>query len=189
MITSNYNFSDCYVLTTGEVAGSAGGVMFDLFNATGGQPPQDVVLLGLYAIPKTDVAVSGVVSARFDVFRTRSAGGSGTGHSYQSSATNALNISPFDTLQSSLPSQISARQAPTQPVLNDWLQSTYVFPEETSAAAIAAQGIQLLPDGQGIPPFVLHPGQGLVVMQGTVASVNSYVFKLIFGLAESNKPL
>lgn len=190
MNIQKYDSLSTYVLTTGEIAGGAGAIMFDIFNATGGQPPLDILLLGLYAIPKTDVAVTGVVSARFDLMRTKTVGTGGTGYSYASPATDALNISPFDSLAGAIPSQITSRQAPSGgATATHWLQSVYMFPEETNAAAITIQNQNLLPDGPQIEPFVLHPDQGLVILQGTVASVNSFVFRLVFGLAGSNAPL
>lgn len=173
-----------YNLITDEIAGGANKVMMDLFNASGNDsPPIDLCLLGLYIEPKTDVAVTGVVSARFDIFKTNTAGTGGTSNSYNAPASNAINITSFDSNAASLADgHISARSAPTSGAsLVNWIWSAFVFPEETNAGSVLAGKVQLLPDNPQIEPIVLHAGEGIVIKQGSVASVNSFVFKIIFG--------
>lgn len=177
---------DTYMLNTGEIAGGASKVMMDLFNAS--NSGVDLIILAAYITPKTDVAVTGAVSAVFNLNRTTSIGTGGTGHSYKGSAPLVLNITPFDTNQPALPPGVTARQAPTGGATPaDWILSEYVFPEETNAAAITQQNIDILNASEQTPPIVLHAGQGIVFSQGSVASVNSYVFTIVFGVGSAQK--
>lgn len=173
-----------YILSTDEIAGGANKVMFDIFNNSGNEtPPHELLLLAFYIAPKTDVAVTGAVSARFDAFRTTAIGTGGTSNSYAAPVSSAINITPMDSTASNLSGgSVSARSAPTGGATTSaWLFGDYVFPEETDAGVHVAQSLNLLPDGPQIEPFVLHPGQGMKVIQGSVASVNNFVFTLVFG--------
>ncbi len=179
-----------YVLQTDEIAGAANKLMFDLWNGsnTGTNPNRsDIIILGIWAEAETDAAVSGVVSARFDIYRTTTKGTGGTTNSYNAPAANAINISSIDSDAPSLSgTTITARSAPTAGASKSaWLWSTYVFPEETNAGAVLAGRYQILPDTNSVKPFVLKPGNGLVVQQGSVASVNNYVFRVIFAIADN----
>ena len=148
-----------------------------MFNATGSG--QNVIVEAIYAQPKTDVAVTGAVSARFDISRTSSAGTSGTSVPYATATVTGSTIAPLDSRSPDL-STVTARIAPTAgATITTFLTYTYVFPEETNAAAFATNNINILRENA---PIILHPGQGLLIQQDTVASVNSYSFQIIFSL-------
>lgn len=176
-----------YILNTDAIAAGANKVMFDIFNNSGQDSPnRDLLLLGLYCAAETDVAVTGAVSARFDWYRESTACTGGTTFAYGASDPTKLTISPASsgspTLQSTT---LSARTAPTSGgALMDWLGFTYVFPEETNPAPIIQQNQNLLPDGTHVEPFRIAPGEGLKVIQGAVASVNNYVFTLVFATVQ-----
>lgn len=176
-----------YILNTDEIAGGSGKVMLDLFNNTANDtPPHDLLLLACYITPKSDVAVTGAVSARFDLFKTSSIGTGGTIASNDAPTATAINISKMDSNSLSLSgSQVTARSAPSGgAALKAWIRPVYVFPEETNANATTMQAQNLLPDGNQIEPVVIHPSEGLAIIQGSVASVNNYVITLVFGRTE-----
>lgn len=181
----------CYILNTDEIAGGASKLMFDLFN---GSSNKKVIINAVYAFPKSDVAVTGVVSARFDFYKTNTKGTGGTGNSFRSPTAGALNISPLDSAAATLLDQgitgedieagISARLAPTAGAnKKHWLFPWYVFPEETAASAPLQQSQNAIPDIDGVDYPVLDTGEGLLVQQGSVASVNSFLFTVVFTLA------
>lgn len=190
MNIAKYNIESSYLLVTDEIAGAGGKVMLDLYN---GSSDKRLLISGIYAIPKSDVAVTGVVSARFDIFRSSSAGTGGTANSYRSPANNAINIVPLGFGAPSLLNQgitgeteiagIRARSAPTGgAAIKEWLFPVYVFPEETSDSVPITQGNNLLADTDAAEPLIIARNNGLMIQQGSVASVNSYLFKIIFSL-------
>lgn len=182
MNISKYNrLEGTYILNTGEITVGANKLMFDLFNASPSN--KNILVFGLFAVAKGDVAVTGVVSARFDVYRTNAVGTGGTSVTYGSTAKNIINIAPMDTQNPTLPTQINARQAPTGGcTIEDWLFQHYSFTEETNAGIYQQQNTNILNSLGDVEPLVLRQGQGLMVQQDTVASVNSFVFRVIFGI-------
>lgn len=173
-----------YVLATDEIAGGASKLMLDLFNAIGSN--KTVLIAGIYAMPKTDVAVTGVVSARFDIFKTSAIGTGGATATYNGTANNAINIMPMDSANGALPSQITARSGPGGgATISGWFFPTYQFPEETNAAGSIAQTYNLLKELPEMQPLALREGEGILIKQGTVASVNNFVFIIGFGLVPS----
>lgn len=174
---------DTYILMTDEIAVGAGKVMFDLFNNTAAiSPPTTILILGWYVAPKTDVAVTGAVSARFDMYRTSTIGTGGTTASYNGGVPTAPTIVPMASGSPSLSgTQITARSAPTGGALKGaWLNSIYAFPEETNTAAIMQQYQNIMPDGPQVEPFRIGKGEGIVVQQGSVVSVSNFVFTIVF---------
>lgn len=165
-----------YVLNTGEVAAAANQIVFDLFNPA--NSGEDVLIKAMYIVPKTDVAVTGVVSPKFDVFRTSAIGTSGTTVGY--SATTAIRtITPLDS-ENVPPNGITARIVPTGGATSAaYLISEYPFSEETNAGTFVNAQINALGE---LAPIVLHQGQGFAVRQGSVASLNSYMFIVVFEL-------
>lgn len=169
-----------WVLNTGEIAGGSSKLMADLFNAAGSG--YNVIIEGIFVRPKGDVAVSGVVAARFNFLRTSSAGTSGQTIGYASASETAASIIPFDTEQNPIPTGISARTTPTGgATITVRLADTMVFSEETSPAIYNDQHMNVLKLGRKIR---LRPGQGLLIKQGSVASVNSYEFDVYFTVEE-----
>lgn len=139
-----------------------------------------IEIRGLWAIPKSDVAVTGLVGVEIGLYRTSAAGTGGTAYTYNGgSASTAHVITPWDsanttTLTTSL---VTARSVPTGGATISalwWAQ--YVFTEETNAATYISAYTNLLPIGTQNQRLTLNPGQGLLVKQGTVAGVGSMAF-------------
>jgi len=151
---------------------------WELFN---GSSATTVTVRAVYPIPRTDTAATGVVSARYDFYRTTAQASGGTAHNFESSSTLAPNISRVDTNDPTLVgSGISCSTVLTSITTDSWLWTTYVFPEETNPAAILIQGINMIPQRTWGKEFVLRPTQGLAIKQGTVASVNQTAWLIAF---------
>lgn len=189
---NNVRVGKSYILSTDAVASGASKVMLDLFNGT--NSANKLIIAGIYVLPETDVAVTGAVSARFDVYRTSSAGTGGTASSYRSPSPAAINIAPLSSDAPSLLDQgitndnvipgIRARSAPTGGAApKHWLFPYYAFTEETNAATILQQTQNIIPNLDGIEPLIIDRGEGLMIQQGAVASVNNFTFLVLFSLA------
>lgn len=171
-----------YMYMTPSVVVGASKLYFDLFNASGSGKIIDV--RGLWAIPKTDVAVVGAVATRLDLYRTSAVGTGGTAHSYKSPTPDVAggNISPMDTVNAALPAQITARWLPTAgATIAEWMIATYAMTEEASTSmAYIGQYQNLLPALTFGQKLALNEGQGILMKQGTVASVGSMSFLMAF---------
>ncbi|CAN0504271.1 unnamed protein product, partial [Phaeothamnion confervicola] len=106
----------------------------DLFNASGSG--KTLELRGLWAIPKTDVAVTGVVSVEIGLYRTSAVGTGGTAHTYNGgSASTTHVITPWDTANAAPPTQVTARSLPTGgATISALYWAQYLSTEETNAA-------------------------------------------------------
>jgi hypothetical protein len=152
-------------------------VFFDLHNGSAGT----LRLRSLRAIVQTDVAVTGVLGVRLDLFRTSAVGTGGTAAATTAStATTGAAFWPWDG-GTALPSGITARITPTAGATSSqYLWPAYVFTEETSPAAHLAQDFETVPALPKMQPLVIPAGQGVKVVQGTVASVGSIGFLATF---------
>ena len=154
----------------------------DLFNASGSGKILEV--RGLWAVPKIDVAVTGVVGIEMGLYRTSAVGTGGTAHTYNGgSAMTTHAITPLDTANAALPAQVTARTVPTAGATIGaiyWAQ--YVFTEETGAGTHLIQYQNLLPVTAYGQRITLREGQGLLIKQGTVAGVGSVGFLGVFTL-------
>lgn len=169
-----------FILNTDELAVSASQICLDMYNPA--NSGDDVLVQAIYAIPKTDVAVTGVVSARFNIFRTTSAGTSGQSIGYAATSAGKT-ISPLDS-ENTYNSNITARVTPTGGAANGaFITHCYPFPEETADAAQSNSNQNILGEAR---PLVLHEGQGLAIKQGSVASVGSFTFIVVFELRSTN---
>ncbi len=171
-----------YLYATPAAAAGASKLYFDLFNASGSGAVIDI--RGVWAIPKTDVAVVGAVAIRVDLYRTSAVGTGGTAHSYKSATIDVAggNICPMDTNNAALPAQITARWLPTAgATISEWLLPTYALGEEAATSqAYMTQYQNLLPNLLWGQKFALREGQGLLVKQGTVASIGNIGFLVAF---------
>lgn len=164
-----------YRLLVPEIVAEASQVLFDLFNASGSN--KVMIVNGVYAVPKGDVAVSGVVAIKNELYRTSAVGTGGTAATAGGSDPTVPTVVKSDTSDSDLPTGVTARKEPTGgATVDDLVSNGYVFSEETNAAIYAIQNQDLL---RGMP-VVLRPGQGLAAKQGSVASVNSYAYIVDF---------
>jgi len=98
-----------YMYMTPAAAVGLDKLYLDLFNAAGSGKIIDV--RGIWVIPKTDVAVVGALGVRVDLYRTSAVGTGGTAAAYKSATRDVAggNITPFDTLNSAPPAQVTAR--------------------------------------------------------------------------------
>jgi hypothetical protein len=140
-----------------------------------------VEIRGVWAIPKSDVAVTGVVGIEVGLYRTNAIGTTGVNHVYSSgAAATAHVITPYDTANSSTffgTTGISARAVPAGgATISALYWAQYIFTEETNAATYVGAYTNLLPVGIMTQRPTLRPGQGLLIKQGTVAGVGSMAF-------------
>lgn len=155
---------------------AAGKNYFDLHTTT-----SRIRLRKLFAVVATDVAVTGVVGVRLDIMRTSTVGTGGTAAVTTNSASKtAAAIWSFDGT-TALASGVTARLAPTGGATDEqWLFPAYAFTEETGLPAQVVQFYNLLPELSTEQAIELAPGKGLKVTQGTVASVGSIGFFVVF---------
>lgn len=179
-----YGSLPTYLYTTPAAAVGAGKLFLDLFNAAGSGKIIDV--RGIWIVPKTDVAVTGAVAVRIDMYRTSSVGTGGTPAAYKSPVPDVAggNISPMDTVNAVLPAQITARHLPTAgATIAEWLIPTYSLGEESpTSMAYISQYQNVLPSLTVGQKFALNPGEGILLKQGAVASVGSLGFLVAFTL-------
>jgi len=149
----------------------------DLFNASGSG--KIIEISGIWAIPKSDVAVTGVIAVPIGLYRTSAVGTGGTSHTYNGgSASSAHVITPWDTNNPSLPAQVTARANPTGgATIAALFWEQYLFTEETNAATYVGAFINLLPELPGMQRITLNEGQGLLIKEGPTASpIGSFSF-------------
>ena len=172
-----------YFFATPPIAVGANKLLADIFNGAGSGRVMDI--RGIWLIPKTDVAVTGVVTARVDVYRTNAVG-SGSSNAPEANATPDPGTgcwSKFDENNAALPAQVTMRTAPTAgATITKWLFGTYVFTEETGPGAQLTQFQNLLPTFVYGQKLVLREGQGVLFKQGVVASVGSVSILVAFTL-------
>lgn len=171
-----------YLYATPAAAAGADKLYFDLFNASGSGKIIDV--RGIWCIAKTDVAVTGAVAVRVDIYRTSAVGTGGTAHSYKSATRDVGggNICPMDTANAALPAQITARWLPSGgATISEWMIPTYALGEEAATSmAYMTQYQNLLPMLTWGQRCALREGQGMLVKQGSVASAGSIGFLVAF---------
>ena len=173
---------ESYLYATPAAAVGASKLYFDLFNASGSGKKIDV--RGVWVIPKTDVAVTGALGIRVDLYRTSAVGTGGTAAVYRSATPDVAggNICPLDTTNAALPAQITARHLLTAgATIDDWLFPTYSLGEETATSqAYMSQYQNLLPALSVGQKLTLREGEGLLAKQGTVAATGSIGFLAVF---------
>ena len=153
-------------------------IYFDLFN---NQASTVLRLRKLFAVVATDVAVSGTLGVRVDVMRTSAVGTGGTAAvGPTSSSKTAAAFWPF-TPGNSLPAGVTARTVPTGGATDQaWLFPSYLFTEETNVSTQVTQFFNLLPELSTEQSIELPQGNGLKVVQGSVASVGNIGFLVVF---------
>lgn len=174
-----------YQWQTPDAVGGANKLHADFFNAAGSG--KVVRILGVYPAIKSDVAVTGVLSIRFDLYRTSAVGTGGTAAAYKSATLDVAggNITPFDTSNAALPAQVTARHLPTGgATISEWMQRGHCFVEETNAATHNCDGQTNYVSNGSLTTdrITLREGQGLLLKQGAVASVNNIAFRIVFSL-------
>ena len=171
-----------YVYATPTVAVGASKLYFDLFNATGSGKVIDV--RGIWIIPATDVALTGALGVRYDLYRTSAVGTGGTAAPYKSATPDVAggNINPFDTNNAALPAQITARWLPTGgATIAEWLFATYAPGEESATSqAHMTQYQNIIPVLTVGQKLTIRENSGILVKQGTVAATGNTKFLVAF---------
>lgn len=157
-------------------------LFWTIFNATSSAKILEV--RGVWAIPKSDVAVTGVIGVEVGLYRTSTVGTGGTLHTYNGGTTSATHvITPWDTANAALPAEITARSVPTGgATISALYWAQYIHTEETNASTYIGAYTNLLPVGTMNQRLTFNEGQGLLIKQGTVAGVGSLAFLIIFTL-------
>lgn len=165
-------------------AGTTGGRLYaDLYNSSASTSVVEV--RGVWAIPKSDVAIAGIVGVEIGLYRTNTIGTTGLLWNYNSTlGSTGHSITPYDTNNSSAvfaTTAVSARALPAGGAAIaalHWAQ--YVPTEETHAGTYVAAFTNLLPAGIMSQQITLNAGQGLLIKQGTVVGLGSMAFMAQF---------
>lgn len=156
-------------------------VFGDLFNASGSGKTLRVI--SAFAYVDLATAITGTVGVQLSLTRTSAVGTGGTAATADGTSLTANTISKFDPSAAALPSQVTARAAPSGgATAGAWLATRYPFTEETNAgSAIAgALGCEFI---RNVGSDLLVPeGTGLRFVQGTVASAGNVAFEVNFEL-------
>ena len=173
-----------YCWMTPAAAVGASKLYLDLFNATGSGKLLDI--RGIWAIPKTDVAVAGALGIRLDLYRTSAVGTGGTVWAYRSATPDVAggSVTPFDTLNAAIPAQITGRYLPTAgATIDDWVFVTYSLGEEVATSmAYISQYQNLMPALFWGQKYVLREAEGILLKQGAVAATGNISFLIVFTL-------
>lgn len=171
-----------YMWATPLTAVGANKLYADLFNATGSGVVLDV--RGIWAIPKTDVAVTGALGIRLDLYRTSAVGTGGTVAAYKSATQDVGggNINPFDTNNAALPAQVTARHLPSGgATIAQWLFPTYSLGEETATSqAYMSQYQNLIPVLLVGQKLTIRENSGILIKQGAVAATGNVHLLIVF---------
>lgn len=170
-----------YVWSVPAAVVGASKLFADLFNASGSGKVIEV--RGVWAVAKTDVAVTGAVGVELGIYRTSTVGTGGTAHTYNGgNVATAHVITPLDTDNAALPAQITARAAPAGGATISALYWPNYIPTEEAATSMAYLMAvnNLLPIGVMTQRLTLREGQGVLLKQGTVAGVGSIGFLGLF---------
>lgn len=165
-------------------AGAAGAnkVYFDLFNASGSGKTMRII----HVIPVVSgaVAVTGAVAVDLFLTKTSAVGTGGTAATSEGTALTAATITRMDSNNTALPAQVTARLAPAGGATAGAVVSgCSVFTEETNAGTYLGHMNDLVTRNKlGIQSVVCNEGQGIRVVQGSVASVGNIGFDVIFEL-------
>lgn len=166
------NNSATYILNTNEIAAGSNKIFLDLWNSAGSE--SKLLIKSIQVLTKTDVAATGVVSVRHNVFRTTSQSTGGTSVPYNSVNPATATIVQWDTRIGALPAGVIAKtSAVSAGNIGQFITHEYSFSEETNAASYFEHNI--LPH-----PIIINQEEGLMIQQGSVASVNSYSIVVVF---------
>jgi len=155
-------------------------VYFDLFNASG----SGVIVNVKSVIPVVSgaVGVTGAVAVDLFLTKTSTVGTTGTAAVNEGTSLTACTFTGHDT-DSFRPGGVTARLTPgggaTAAGVLSWVS---VFTEETSAATYSKVRDLVRQGYNSIPPVSLAGGQGIRVVQGSVASVGNIGFNVLLDI-------
>lgn len=173
-----------YGLITPPIAVGASKLLLDIFNATGSGKVIDI--RGAWIIPKMDVAVTGAVAVRVDMYRTSAVGTGGSTVVADSPTMDAATGSfwKFDESNAAIPAGITARVAPTAgATISRWLFPSNVASEESpTSMGYLSQWQNLIPQFFYGQKLTVRENSGVLFKQGAVASVGSVSLLVAFTL-------
>lgn len=173
-----------YFYCTPPIAVGADKLLADMFNATGSGKVMDI--RGAWLIPKLDVAVTGALAVRVDLYRTSAIGTGGTAASVDVATRDVAggNLTKFDESNAAIPAQITARVAPTGgATISRWLFPSNVAPEESNTSmGYLSQWQNLIPHLLFGQKLAVRENTGVLFKQGAVASVGSVSILVAFTL-------
>ena len=153
-------------------------VYFDLFNAVGSGAL--VNLKSVVPVVSGAVAVTGLVAVDLFLTKTSAVGTGGTAAVNEGATLTACTFTGHDT-QQPIPTLITARLTPsggaTAAGVISW---DSVYTEEANSGAYAIANDLVNNGVQGLPPIPIAGGQGIRVVQGSVASVGTVGFNVLF---------
>jgi hypothetical protein len=162
----------------GAVVTSANRHMADIYNSSAST--QTVEVRGLWAIPKNDVANAATLSVEIGLYKTTAAGSGGVANLFNSASTSTTShiITPMNSTDTYSTANITARFGPTSgtPAGQILWWGQYIPTEELSLGAAVFSVTNLMPVEIDARRLTLHPGQGLLIKQGTVATSGSLAF-------------
>jgi hypothetical protein len=179
-----------YTVQLPQIDGAANRYHWELFNgATSGLT---LTVRYVAGASSSDTITTNNLANRFDLFRTTALSSGGTAFTTESSSTASANFCRWDTNDSALPSTVTLKTVVTSITTGAWLCPRFV----TAALGVASRWDVTMADrlnwlageatdDPGVEwlsskPFVLRPGQGLAIRQGTVVSARSFVWLLEF---------
>lgn len=153
---------------------------FDIFNAVGSG--KFLEMRGLWLMPQiSGTAVTGAISPDFDFYRTSVVGSGGTAIGYKQATFP--NISPLDTANANLPTQVTMRAAPTAgATIAEALFTSYITQEETQAGAQMGQWFNVFPETAVGQRYAAREGQGFKLRQITAGVGQNFSFFGVFTL-------
>jgi hypothetical protein len=173
-----------YAIITPPIAVGASKLLLDIFNGVGSGKVIDI--RGAWIIPKLDVAVTGAVSVRVDMYRTSAVGTGGTAVVADGATMDAAagSLWKFDEDNAAVPAQITARVAPTAgATISRWLFPTNIASEESpTSMGYFTQFQNLIPVFLFGQKVAVREGTGVLFKQGAVASVGSISILVAFTL-------
>lgn len=173
-----------YGLITPPIAVGASKLLLDIFNASGSGKTMDI--RGAWLIPKLDVAVTGAVSVRVDLFRTSAVGTGGTTVAADNANVDVASGTTwkFDETNAAIPAQITARVAPAAgATISRWLFPSNVATEESpTSMGFLTQWQNLVPQFFYGQKLAVAEGSGILFKQNTVASVGAVSIFVAFTL-------
>jgi len=180
---TNYACKQIWRLLIPDGAVGASEDYFDLFNATTAtaNTGHRIIVSSVKVIVAGDVAVTGVVGVNLHLHKTTAVGTTGTAATVQGVSNTAATFSTVTPDPGGLPAGITARLKPGGgATIGAWLAQTCVFTEETNSGTYVEKWLH----AGNQEPIVLGQGEGLKVIQGTVASVGNIGFMVEFGILE-----
>jgi hypothetical protein len=170
-----------YIAVIPGVAGAAGKMHWDLFNASGSGKLLE--LRAVYVTPVLTATVTGTLSPDYDLIRTSAAG---TGGTALAEAATFPSLSRFDSANAALPAQITMRNAPAGGATSSVaLIRQYITQEEAQAGAQLAQWQNILPMTTMAQRFAAREGQGFKLVQNTLGVAQNWTHIVVFTVVDT----